>query len=52
MDYNTQRKKLILPEYGRCIQQMVDYAKTIGDRAERQNCANTIWQLWPTMNLT
>ena len=49
MDYNTQRKKLILPEYGRCIQQMVDYAKTIGDRAERQNCANTIIALMANM---
>lgn len=49
MDYNTQRKKLILPEYGRCIQQMVDYAKTISDRAERQNCANTIVALMANM---
>ncbi len=26
MDYNTQREKLILPEYGRNIQKMVDRA--------------------------
>lgn len=45
MDYNTQRKKLILPEYGRCIQEMVDHAKTIEDREERQQCANTIIKL-------
>lgn len=31
-----------LPEYGRSIQNMVDYAITIQDRAERQRCANTI----------
>ncbi len=31
-----------LPEYGRSIQNMVDYAVTIEDRAERQRCANTI----------
>lgn len=31
-----------LPEYGRSIQNMVDYALTIEDRAERQRCANTI----------
>ena len=29
MDYNTQRKKLILPEYGRYIQDMVEEAKKI-----------------------
>ena len=31
-----------LPEYGRSIQNMVDHALTIQDRAERQRCANTI----------
>ena len=25
LDYNTQRERLILPEYGREIQNMVDY---------------------------
>lgn len=42
MLYNTQMKKLPLPEYGRSIQNMVDHALTIEDRAERQRCANTI----------
>ncbi len=42
MQYNTQQKRLPLPEYGRSIQNMVDYALTIQDRAERQRCANTI----------
>ncbi|MDR0745143.1 MAG: DUF4290 domain-containing protein [Mediterranea sp.] len=42
MQYNTQQKKLPLPEYGRSIQNMVDYALTITDRVERQKCANTI----------
>lgn len=31
-----------LPEYGRSVQNMVDYALTIEDRKERQRCANTI----------
>ena len=31
-----------MPEYGRSIQNMVDHALTIEDRAERQRCANTI----------
>ena len=42
MEYNTQRKKMELPEYGRSVQNMVDHALTIEDRTERQRCANTI----------
>ena len=42
MKYNTQQKKMALPEYGRSVQNMVDYAVTIEDRAERQWCAETI----------
>ena len=34
MEYNTQKKKLLLPEYGRNIQKMVDYLLTIEDREE------------------
>ncbi|MDR0667584.1 MAG: DUF4290 domain-containing protein [Prevotellaceae bacterium] len=34
-DYNTQRRKLLLPEYGRHIQKMIQYVKTIKDREER-----------------
>lgn len=42
LDYNTQREKLILPEYGREIQNMVDYALTLTDKEERQRCAESI----------
>ena len=42
MQYNTQQKRMPLPEYGRSIQNMVNHALTIEDRAERQRCANTI----------
>lgn len=42
MKYNTQEKRLALPEYGRNIQRMVDYCLTIEDREERKRCANTI----------
>ena len=40
--YNSQLKKLALPEYGRNIQQMVDYCCTIEDREERTKCAYSI----------
>lgn len=42
LDYNTQREKLVMPEYGREIQNMVDFCLTIDNREERQVCAETI----------
>lgn len=50
MTYNTQREQLILPEYGRGIQEMVDICLAIEDRAERQQCAETIIRIMATMN--
>ncbi len=38
-----------LPEYGRSIQNMVDHALTIENRAERQRCANTIINIMGNM---
>lgn len=42
LDYNTQREQIVLPGYGREIQQMVDYAVGLPDREERQRCARAI----------
>ena len=42
MEYNTKKKRLPLPEYGRVVQKMVDHALTIENREERQQCAETI----------
>lgn len=42
LDYNTQRDQLIMPEYGREIQKMVDYAVALPTKQERQICAETI----------
>ena len=42
MDYNSNRKKLLLPEYGRHIQKMVDYCVTIKDKEEKTKCAHAI----------
>lgn len=50
LDYNTQREKLILPEYGREIQKMVDYCMTLDDRDERLRCATTIVDTMERMN--
>jgi hypothetical protein len=42
MDYNSNRKKLALPEYGRNIQNMVDYLLTIEDREKRNKSARNV----------
>ncbi len=42
LTYKNQLKALILPEYGRNIQNMVDHCLTIEDRAERTRCARSI----------
>ena len=48
MNY-SQRTDLILPEYGRNIQQMVKHAVEIEDRAERTRCAKTIIDIMGNM---
>lgn len=48
MNY-SQRTDLILPEYGRNIQQMVKHAVSIEDRAERTRCAKTIIDIMGNM---
>ena len=42
LDYNTQRESLIMPEYGREIQLMVEHAVGLPTKEERTNCAKAI----------
>ncbi len=42
LEYNTEREYLIIPEYGRHIQKMVDQATEIEDREERNKTAKAI----------
>jgi hypothetical protein len=49
MDYNSNRKKLPLPEYGRNLQSMVDHIMTIEDGAERNRAARTIIDIMGNM---
>jgi hypothetical protein len=49
-DYNTQRKRMALPEYGRNVQKMVDHIKGIEDRDERNRAAKTIIQIMGNLN--
>lgn len=42
LTYKNQLKSLVLPEYGRNIQNMVDHCLSIEDRDERTRCARSI----------
>ncbi|MAQ74757.1 MAG: methionyl-tRNA formyltransferase [Aquimarina sp.] len=42
LEYNTERNKLIIPEYGRHLQKMVDQAIAIEDKEERNKVAKAI----------
>ncbi|PIF01200.1 MAG: methionyl-tRNA formyltransferase [Maribacter sp.] len=42
LEYNTEREKLIIPEYGRNFQKMVNHAVSIEDRDERNKVAQAI----------
>lgn len=50
MKYNTSRNKLLMPEYGRNIQKMVDYILTIEDKEQRQKNAYAIIELMGILN--
>lgn len=50
MQYNTQRKQLALPEYGRSIHEMVEYCITLREKSERNQVANTIIKIMGQLN--
>jgi len=50
MEYNTQLPHLIIPEYGRNIQGMIEYCCTLKDREERNLCARAIIQVMGQLN--
>ena len=50
LEYNTERKKLIIPEYGRHIHQMIDQAVLVEDKIERNNMAKAIIGVMGNLN--
>ncbi|MBP7808475.1 MAG: DUF4290 domain-containing protein [Bacteroidia bacterium] len=50
MEYNTERPKMIIPEYGRNVQSMIDYCCELKDREERNLCAKAIIQVMGQLN--
>ena len=50
MEYNTARELMQIPEYGRNIQKMIGYAKTIEDKEERNRAAKSIIKVMGQVN--
>lgn len=50
MEYNTTRKQLVMPEYGRNIQKMILYALSVEDREKRTKVATTIVDIMAQMH--
>ena len=49
-DYNTQRSKMIIPEYGRNIQKMIEYAVQLEDKEERNRASRAIIAIMGNLN--
>lgn len=49
-DYNTRRPQMVIPEYGRNIQKMVEHAISIADREERNRVAQSIINVMGQLN--
>lgn len=47
--YNTQEKPLAMREYGRHIQNLIEYCVNIPDREERTKCANSIARIMASL---
>lgn len=50
LKYNTQRRRLNLPEYGRNVQKMIDYVKSIEDRDKRNEQARAVVKVMEILN--
>ena len=50
MEYNSTRPKMVIPEYGRNIQKMVEFATTVEDKEERNKVANAIISVMGQLN--
>ncbi len=50
MEYNTVRPKMLIPEYGRNVQKMIDFAQNLEDRSERNRAAKAIIEVMGQLN--
>jgi hypothetical protein len=50
MEYNTVRPKMLIPEYGRNVQKMIDFAQNIEDKEERNRAVKAIIEVMGQLN--
>lgn len=50
MEYNTSRNKMVIPEYGRHIQKLIEHASTVEDTEERNIMAKAIVDVMGQLN--
>src|SRR6188768_1342208 len=50
LEYNSERQRLLIPEYGRHLQKLIDQATAIEDREERNKLARYIIQVMGSLN--
>jgi len=50
LEYNTERPQMHIPEYGRNVQKMVDYAVSLADKEERNKVAQAIIKVMGELN--
>ena len=50
IEYNTEKEVIRFPEYGRAVQEMLEYAKTIPERHKRQKTVEAIIALMQQLN--
>ena len=50
MEYNSTRNKLVIPEYGRNIQKMIEYVVTVEDKNKRSKLAEAIVNIMAQIN--
>jgi hypothetical protein len=50
MEYNTSRPKMLIPEYGRNVQKMIDFAIELSTKEERNKAARAIIEVMGQLN--
>ncbi len=50
LEYNSVREHLVMPEYGRNVQRMIEYCMTVTDREQRNKVAQSIISVMGQLN--
>ena len=50
LNYNTQQDQILLSEYGRAVQELIEHLKTVEDKDKRNRMAKTIFHVMINLN--